>query len=140
MGQRRLKNVACVLEWGPKPALITRTASQLAGPKLTPEQEASLKKAFSMFDSENAGKVRLSALKTVMRTVGEDLSDVELANITAILDKDKSGLCLSICLSAALCVCVCVGALVFVCLLFCVCACFFAAIDFLPFVVVMFVH
>jgi hypothetical protein len=92
MGQRRLKNVACVLEWGPKPALIARTPSQLAGPKLTEEQEASLKKAFSMFDSENVGKVRLTQLKTVMRTVGEDLSDVELANITALLDKDKTGL------------------------------------------------
>jgi len=105
MGQRRLKNITVVLEWMPKTRTATASSSSssstamsdvpsplsaiASSPLLTPAQESALKTAFKMFDHDNDGTITLDQLKQMMREVGEETSEEDVA---AIGDKSSGAL------------------------------------------------
>jgi len=60
-------------------------------PALTKEQIAEFKDAFSLFDEDGDGTITTKELSTVMRNLGEKVTDKEAADLIAEVDVDGSG-------------------------------------------------
>ena len=58
---------------------------------LTEEQIAEFKEAFQIFDKDGDGLITTKELGTVMRSLGQNLSEEELKSMIEDVDKDKSG-------------------------------------------------
>ncbi|KAJ3273092.1 calmodulin-like 3, partial [Borealophlyctis nickersoniae] len=56
---------------------------------LTEDEIAEYKDAFSLFDDDNDGEITTAQLGTVMRSLGQNITEAELKNIVA--DLEKSG-------------------------------------------------
>lgn len=61
------------------------------GEKLTSEQTAALKDAFSLFDKDGDGVITANELGVVLRSLGHSPSDAEVADIINEVDADDSG-------------------------------------------------
>lgn len=59
--------------------------------KLTPEQIAEFKEAFSIFDKDGDGTISTKELGIVMRSLGETKSDEQLEQMIAEVDVDGNG-------------------------------------------------
>ncbi|KAH7126119.1 complex of Cambr and Cam [Dactylonectria macrodidyma] len=55
------------------------------------QQIAEFKKAFSVFDADGNGQVTASEIGTVLRSLGQNLSDAELEGMVNGIDVDKNG-------------------------------------------------
>jgi Ca2+-binding EF-hand superfamily protein len=91
MGQRRLKNVAVVLDWMPQRPPLKRTASAISASQLSEAQELALQQAYKMFDFDGTGAVSTHQLRSIMRSVGENPQDEELEELRVSVDKDNTG-------------------------------------------------
>lgn len=100
MGQRRLKNIAVVLEWipqedskeAPPSGGLTRSSSSSSSPlDLSPAQEQAIETAFRMFDFDKTGRIRTSEVKSVLWAIGETPSDAEVEEAVSELDPSGSG-------------------------------------------------
>ena len=60
-------------------------------PKLTDEQEAEFRQAFNLFDLDGGGDISVKELGTVMRSLGQNPSDADVAAMIAEVDDDGSG-------------------------------------------------
>jgi calmodulin len=58
---------------------------------LTEEQIAEFKEAFQIFDKDGDGLITTKELGTIMRSLGQTLSEEELKTIIEEVDHDKSG-------------------------------------------------
>ena len=58
---------------------------------LTAQQVNEFKEVFSLFDVNNDGQVSTKELGTVMRSLGQNPTEEELATMVAEIDKDNSG-------------------------------------------------
>ena len=58
---------------------------------LTGEQEQELREAFELFDTDGSGTISSKELKTAMRALGFNPSDVEVQKMTADIDPRGSG-------------------------------------------------
>lgn len=58
---------------------------------LTEEQIAEFKEAFQIFDKDGDGLITTKELGTVMRSLGQNLSEEELKTMIEEVDTDKSG-------------------------------------------------
>jgi calmodulin len=58
---------------------------------LTKEQIAEFKEAFQIFDKDGDGLITTKELGTIMRSLGQTLSEEELKTIIEEVDHDKSG-------------------------------------------------
>lgn len=58
---------------------------------LTEEQIAEFKEAFQIFDKDGDGLITTKELGTVMRSLGQNLSEEELKSMIEDVDTDKSG-------------------------------------------------
>lgn len=58
---------------------------------LTEEQIAEFKEAFQIFDKDGDNLITTKELGTVMRSLGQNLSEDELKDMIEEVDKDKSG-------------------------------------------------
>ena len=58
---------------------------------LTEEQIAEFKEAFQIFDKDGDGSITTKELGTVMRSLGQNPSEEELADMIEEVDKDGSG-------------------------------------------------
>ncbi|KAF5928665.1 calmodulin-A-like [Diceros bicornis minor] len=59
--------------------------------KLSKEQEAEFKDAFSKFDKNGDGTINTQELGAVMQTLGHSLSEAELKELIAMVDTDGDG-------------------------------------------------
>ena len=59
--------------------------------ELTEEQVAEFREAFNLFDLDGGGDIDARELGTVMRSLGQNPSDEELAAMIAEVDEDGSG-------------------------------------------------
>ena len=59
--------------------------------ELSEEQVAEFKECFSLFDADGSGTVDTSELGTVMKSLGQKMSDEDLANMIQEVDADGSG-------------------------------------------------
>jgi len=57
-------------------------------PSLTPEQEADLKEAFELFDTDDSNSIDCKELKVAMKALGFDPTDQEVTDIVQSLDTD----------------------------------------------------
>ena len=53
--------------------------------------EAELRQAFELFDKDGSGSIDKDELKAVMQSLGQDLSEVELANLYVQMDPSGDG-------------------------------------------------
>ena len=58
--------------------------------KLTPEQIAEFKYAFSLFDSNGDGVISTKELGTIMRSLGQNPTETELKDMIDEVDQDGS--------------------------------------------------
>lgn len=72
---RRLKNVIVTMDFVPSKAALREVAA--VGKAFTPAQEKSLKKAFSMADSDKSGGISMAELKEVLKAVDVDVDGEE---------------------------------------------------------------
>lgn len=66
-------------------------AHKKAHPGLTPEQEAAIKEAFELFDTDSSGNIDAKELKVAMRALGFEPTKEEIRKMIADIDKDHSG-------------------------------------------------
>ena len=59
--------------------------------KLTPEQNAKYREAFSLFDQDSDGFISPAELRVVMANLGENLTDSELEEMMKEADTDGDG-------------------------------------------------
>ena len=59
--------------------------------KLTDEQIIEFREAFQAFDKDGNGSITTKELGTVMRSLGQNLSEAEIKEMTDIVDEDKNG-------------------------------------------------
>lgn len=59
--------------------------------RLTSEQIAEFKEAFSLFDKDGDGSITNKELGTVMRSLGQNPTEVELQDMINEVDADKNG-------------------------------------------------
>merc|ERR1711865_358561 len=59
-------------------------------PSLTPEQEADLKEAFELFDTDDSNSIDCKELKVAMKALGFDPTEQEVQDIISSLDSDGS--------------------------------------------------
>ncbi|KAK9480165.1 hypothetical protein V1514DRAFT_326587 [Lipomyces japonicus] len=59
--------------------------------QLTEEQISEFKEAFSLFDRNNDGQITTKELGTVMRSLGQNPSEAELADMINEVDVDNNG-------------------------------------------------
>ena len=59
--------------------------------QLTPDQIAEFKEAFSLFDKDGDGAITTKELGTVMRSLGQNPTEAELAQMIEEVDCDKNG-------------------------------------------------
>ena len=59
--------------------------------QLTPEQTAEFKEAFTLFDNDGDGNISCKELGTVMRSLGQNPTEAELADMMTQVDKDGNG-------------------------------------------------
>jgi calmodulin len=57
--------------------------------ELTAEQMKEFEEAFKMFDKDNDGLITIRELGTVMRTIGQNPTDIELQEMIDEVDGDK---------------------------------------------------
>ena len=57
--------------------------------ELTDEQLKEFEEAFMMFDKDNDGLITIRELGTVMRTIGQNPTDIELQEMIDEVDADK---------------------------------------------------
>lgn len=50
-----------------------------------------MKQAFEMFDADKNGTISVSEIKSVLKKLGKTMSDKEIKNMMANVDKDNSG-------------------------------------------------
>lgn len=76
---------------GPAPAAggTTQRRTELKG--LTDQQVEDFKLAFSLFDKDGDGSCDTTELETVMRALGQNLTDTELQDMIREVDEDESG-------------------------------------------------
>ena len=76
---------------GPTPASggTTQRKTELKG--LTDQQVEDFKLAFSLFDKDGDGSCDTTELETVMRALGQNLTDTELQDMIREVDEDESG-------------------------------------------------
>ena len=89
-GQRRLKNIVCVLEWQ-RPVPSGGPGSGTAASNVSKTQDASIKRLFELLDFQGEGRVRTANLGLVMAMLGEDASPDELKAQARRLDPKESG-------------------------------------------------
>ena len=58
---------------------------------LTDQQIIEFREAFQAFDKDGNGSISTKELGTVMRSLGQNLSEAEIKQIIEIVDEDKSG-------------------------------------------------
>ena len=58
---------------------------------LTDEQIIEFREAFQAFDKDGNGSITVSELGTVMRSLGQNLSEAEIKEMIDIVDEDKNG-------------------------------------------------
>ena len=58
---------------------------------LTQEQIDDYKEAFNMFDKDGNGSINLKEIGIVMRSLGQNPTEMELENMISEVDEDKSG-------------------------------------------------
>jgi calmodulin len=57
--------------------------------ELTEDQLKEFEEAFKMFDKDNDGLITIRELGTVMRTIGQNPTDIELQEMIDEVDSDK---------------------------------------------------
>lgn len=57
----------------------------------TTDVEAELRAAFAVFDSDNSGCIDAKELKSVMSSIGENLTDAEIDEMIKMADTDGDG-------------------------------------------------
>ena len=77
---------ACARE----PAFV-RTPDRAQADQLTEEQIAEFKEAFSLFDKDGDGTITTKELGTVMRSLGQNPTEAELADMINEVDADGNG-------------------------------------------------
>jgi len=60
---------------------------------LTDEQVAEYKEAFALFDKDGSGSISTKELGTVFRTLGQNPTEAELAEMIHMVDRDGNGQC-----------------------------------------------
>jgi len=55
------------------------------------EEHENLKAAFNVFDTDKNGRIDLQELKHLLKTLGEEVNDEELAEMMAVADLDNNG-------------------------------------------------
>ena len=68
----------------------TRIESKLID-DLTDQQIIEFREAFQAFDKDGNGSISTKELGTVMRSLGQNLSEAEIKQMIEIVDEDKSG-------------------------------------------------
>ena len=58
---------------------------------LTDQQIIEFREAFQAFDKDGNGSISTKELGTVMRSLGQNLSEAEIKQMIEIVDEDKSG-------------------------------------------------
>lgn len=71
--------------------LATRDPSIIMAEKLSEEQIAEFKEAFSLFDKDSDGKITTKELGTVMRSLGQNPSESELTDMINEVDINSDG-------------------------------------------------
>merc|ERR1711898_82187 len=69
----------------------TQTKRAMGHGQLTEEQIAEFKEAFSLFDKDGDGTITTKELGTVMRSLGQNPTEAELADMINEVDADGSG-------------------------------------------------
>lgn len=59
--------------------------------QITEEERTAFKKVFDQFDVNKDGHITSSELKTVLKKLGQNPSDEEVAEFIKVCDKDKNG-------------------------------------------------
>ena len=73
-----------------EPAFV-RTLDRAQADQLTEEQIAEFKEAFSLFDKDGDGTITTKELGTVMRSLGQNPTEAELADMINEVDADGNG-------------------------------------------------
>ena len=77
-------------EWLCDPLLETGSTCSMAD-QLTEEQIAEFKEAFSLFDKDGDGTITTKELVTVLRSLGQNLTEAELQDMIHEVDVDSNG-------------------------------------------------
>jgi Ca2+-binding EF-hand superfamily protein len=90
LGPYRIKNVICVMEWIPDPAKV-RPKLGLASARLSPEQEARLKRSFEYFDVERKGSLALPEIKDLLRSLDVPDAQLDMEAWMQFIDTNQDG-------------------------------------------------
>lgn len=55
------------------------------------DREAELRQAFKVFDADNSGSINIDELRTVMKSIGENLSEQEIEQMLKLADTNGDG-------------------------------------------------
>lgn len=64
---------------------------EVAGEQLTEEQIAEFKEAFNLFDKDGDGNITTKELGTCMRSLGQNPTEAEIAELICEVDVDGTG-------------------------------------------------